>query len=72
MLADGTLEVFPIIFNDFFVKLMTFFLEKGITSRLRRRYSDSRHFLADGSLLGQQIPRSAVSDSESSVSKVNC
>ena len=69
MLADGTLEVFPIIFNDFFVKLMAFFLEKGITSRLRRRYSDSRHFLA---LLGQQIPRSAVSDSELSVSKVNC
>ena len=47
-LANGTLEVFPIIFNDFFVKLMAFFLEnKGITSRIRRRYSrNGRHFLA--------------------------
>ena len=62
-LANGTLEVFPIIFNDFFVKLMAFFLEKGITSRFRRRCGcDSRHFLADESLLGQQIPRSAVND----------
>ena len=62
-LANGTLEVFPIIFNNFFIKLMAFFLEKGITSRFRRHYScDSRYFLADGSLLGQQIPRSAVND----------
>lgn len=45
-LANGTLEVFPIFFKNFFVKLIAFFLEnKGITSQIRWRYGrDSRHF----------------------------